>query len=109
MYGQEGRRVDYGAYSCAKIITSNQPGSGDCHGCPFKAEHGNTREFIAASIGASSAGEAQEVLELASRGHYQVACTRYYEIKHGGKGIKGGEPMIHPSVYFTSSVAESAQ
>ena len=35
-YGREGRRKDYEAQSCLKVIAAN-PGVGDAHGCPFKA------------------------------------------------------------------------
>jgi DNA primase large subunit len=37
-YGREGRRKDYEAHSCLKVISAN-PGPADAHGCPFKSLH----------------------------------------------------------------------
>jgi DNA primase large subunit len=37
-YGQEGRRKDYEAHSCLKVISAT-PGAGEVHGCPFKSLH----------------------------------------------------------------------
>lgn len=34
-YGREGRRKDYEAHACLKVISAN-PGVGEAHGCPFK-------------------------------------------------------------------------
>jgi DNA primase large subunit len=34
-YGREGRRKDYEAHNCLKVISGN-PGVGEAHGCPFK-------------------------------------------------------------------------
>lgn len=45
-YGKEGKRADYSAWTCSKII-SQTPGSGEYHGCPFKYFKDETmRDFL---------------------------------------------------------------
>ncbi|KAJ3414082.1 hypothetical protein HDV05_007116 [Chytridiales sp. JEL 0842] len=81
-YGQEGSRKDYAPYSCLKIITSNHPSAGDHHGCPFRHAGPDQLRAMMVKSGApeSSVGE---VLRMAKEGHYQVACTRLFEITRG--------------------------
>ena len=104
-YGQEGKRTNYSSYSCAKIITTNHPGQGDHHGCPFR--HFNA-DNLRATLRASQVPELniQEVLELVKNQHYQVACTRYYEVTH--KVPQGQIDLIqHPNSYFDMSMGKT--
>ncbi|XP_067120571.1 DNA primase large subunit-like [Centruroides vittatus] len=98
-YGKEGKRTNYTPYSCTKIITSNQPGAGDCHGCPFK--HADisvlTEKLQSSSINQQNV---QEIKDLVSKGHYQSACTRYFEFIHK---TSVDQIISHPNQYFEES------
>lgn len=106
-YGLEGKRVDYPARSCARIIMQDTPGPQDTHGCPF-------RHYSMANLSAAlssnyrlSSQQNSEILATVKAGHYHVACTRLFEITHGtarGKGLDGkGESVAHPNRYFERS------
>ena len=109
-YGLEGRRMNYPAKSCARILTQDQPGPQDSHGCPFR--HFSTTNLSAAMVqhyGLSQA-EQSEILASVKQGHYHVACTRIFEITHQKQGLKKGqgldgrgETVTHPNRYFESS------
>ncbi|CAO1638125.1 unnamed protein product [Parajaminaea phylloscopi] len=106
-YGLEGKRVDYPARSCARIIMQDTPGAQDTHGCPFR--HHSTAN-LSAALSANyrlSAQQNSEILSTVKAGHYHVACTRLFEITHGaakGKGLDGrGESVAHPNRYFERS------
>eukprot|EP00842_Homolaphlyctis_polyrhiza_P006472 jgi/Hompol1/6826/HPOL_000294-RA len=81
-YGMEGKRTNYTPYSCVKIITSNAPSTGDSHGCPFKHfSHENLGEMMTnMRVGDQSV---HEILKITREGHYQLACTRLYEVTRG--------------------------
>jgi DNA primase large subunit len=85
-YGQEGKRVNYTPYSCVKIITTNAPSHGDNHGCPFKHFGRDNLHKMLIRHRLDDAG-CQEVLQLAQAGHYQVACTKYFEITRGSRRL----------------------
>ncbi|KAJ2758608.1 DNA primase subunit pri2, partial [Coemansia nantahalensis] len=79
-YGAEGRRADYAPYSCHRIITTNPPGPGDHHGCPFRHF---APERLRAALHRDRLPDAdvREIAALAAAGHYQVACTRHLEAR----------------------------
>ncbi|KAJ1642670.1 DNA primase subunit pri2 [Coemansia erecta] len=79
-YGAEGRRADYTPYSCHRIITSNPPGPGDHHGCPFR-HFAADRLRTALHSARLPENDVREISELARAGHCQVACTRHLEAR----------------------------
>ena len=97
-YGKEGKRADYSPYNCMKIIMSNV-GPDDIHGCPFKhSDLSNLKQkLLSWNISISSIGE---VLEYVGRGHYQLACGKYFQFSHG---INTAVGINHPNQYFTES------
>ncbi|GAV02409.1 hypothetical protein RvY_12979 [Ramazzottius varieornatus] len=103
MYGKEGRRVNYTPYSCIKIITGNPPGPDDHHGCPFRHFNPSLLQQRLKSYGVPPKG-VEEVISLVSRGHYQIACTKYFEITHKEK-LENAlvESIQHPNQYFEES------
>jgi DNA primase large subunit len=65
-----------------RIITSNPPSTGDHHGCPFKHFGKDNLQSMLYKHGLNDKS-VRDVVELAKNGHYQVACTKYFEITKG--------------------------
>jgi DNA primase large subunit len=101
-YGKEGKRADYTPYNCSKIISGTAPGQGEHHGCPFKTFDARNLQEKLAFVGISaSSSQNKEIVELASQGHYQVACQRYYLAMHAGAVTEN--VGNHPNSYFKES------
>ncbi|KAI7905502.1 eukaryotic and archaeal DNA primase, large subunit-domain-containing protein [Cokeromyces recurvatus] len=100
-YGLEGKRVNYSPYSCMKIITSNPPSVGEHHGCPFRHFSPSNLEARLRKDGISG-GHIQEILELARNKHYQLACTRHFEVTHPENKEKI-DIIEHPNQYYELS------
>ncbi|XP_001639500.2 DNA primase large subunit [Nematostella vectensis] len=98
-YGKEGKRADYTPYSCMKIIMSNQPGPGDCHGCPYRhTDPDLLRQHLARhKLGKEGL---DEIMKLVKETHYQLACTRFFEVTHNVSGLSA---FNHPNQYFEES------
>ncbi|CDS08326.1 hypothetical protein LRAMOSA02274 [Lichtheimia ramosa] len=100
-YGLEGKRVSYAPYSCMKIIQGNPPSTGDHHGCPF-------RHFSRGNLEAKlyrdrvSTIHVNEIMNLVENKHYQIACTRLYEVTHPDQTEKI-DPIEHPNQYYEYS------
>ncbi|EPQ25975.1 uncharacterized protein PFL1_06430 [Pseudozyma flocculosa PF-1] len=109
-YGLEGRRLNYPAKSCARILTQDPPGPQDSHGCPFRHfSPANLSTALSTHYGLS-AGEQGEILTAVKAGHYHVGCTRLFELTHRNRGVKKGagldgqgESVSHPNRYFERS------
>jgi len=100
IYGKEGKRQDKSPYNCLKIITSNQPGSGDYHGCPFKHSDVDILRRRLQSYNLSN-DSVKDVIDLVKKQHFQIACARYFEITH--KLPEGSMNLNHPNEYFSES------
>ncbi|CAK1549698.1 unnamed protein product [Leptosia nina] len=97
-YGKEGSKKNYSPFNCLKII-SNTVGPGDCHGCPFKHSDANVLKNKMKGYGFELQA-INDVVDLAKRGHYQIACSKYFDVVHNssmGLGIN------HPNQYFEES------
>lgn len=99
-YGKEGKQRDWVPHSCLKII-SNGGGPNEVHGCPFKWLDAQSLRAKLTAYGFAAA-HAQEVLSFASKGHYQLACNKYFEIMHETTLDEG---ISHPNQYFEKSQA----
>ncbi|KAF9163458.1 hypothetical protein DFQ26_002507, partial [Actinomortierella ambigua] len=119
-YGMEGKRTDYTPYSCKGIIMGSTPGPGDHHGCPF-------RHWPAAKLRDSLSArglddfDKEDVMQFVQGHHYQLACTRYFEVTRamkmgiltetlpgglveGGKSrVASQETIEHPNQFFEQS------
>lgn len=45
------------------------------------------------------------MMELVSKNNYQMACTKYFELKHGRELL---DAIRHPNQYFSESVKTPA-
>lgn len=110
-YGQEGKRANYAPYSCHKIITTNAPYSGDHHGCPFKHFGMDSLSSFLSQLkmpGPTSStllspSGVREIVDLASSHHYQIACTRLFELSRKCT-TKSLEPISYPHQFYEWSV-----
>jgi len=111
-YGLEGKRANYPAKSCQQILTSDQPGAGDSHGCPYRHFAPDNLQTALLSMYSGQGLTTQdlpEIMNTVKAGHYHVACTRVFEITHNrqgvkkGEGIGAGESVTHPNQYAAKS------
>lgn len=125
-YGLEGKRVEYGAMSCERIISGNAPTGLDNHGCPFKHfSEAPLRELIKKENPSASIFEIREMIEMVKNKHYTMACTKYFELTHpkvnklsniqqqensteepasNPTAIDLSVPIVHPNQYYDFSL-----
>ncbi|XP_039252683.2 DNA primase large subunit-like [Styela clava] len=100
MFGREGKRTNYAPYGCMNIIMKNVPAPGEHHGCPFKH---SSPELLKQRLHHYKIPKdsIDEIIKLMKSQHYQIACTKYYEVTH--KVDEAGFQLNHPNQYFDES------
>lgn len=112
-YGMEGKRTNYTPYSCMKIISAT-PGPGESHGCPFRHYSQDNLVGMLQRLRVKDQ-DVQEIAKRSKEGHYQLACTRLFEVtRRGQAGADGAENVLpdsvlmenieHPNQYFDLSL-----
>ena len=95
-----------------RILTSNQPGPSDTHGCPYRHfSADNLQTALLGTYGSCgvTSNDLPEIMGQVKGNHFHVACTRVFEITHAGAGVKkgegigGGESVTHPNQYAARS------
>ncbi|XP_050685534.1 DNA primase large subunit [Leptidea sinapis] len=97
-YGKEGSKKNYSPFNCLKIINNNV-GPGECHGCPFRHSDSSNLKNKLKGYGFEPQG-ISDVVDMAKKGHYQIACSKYFDLVHGtsiGLGIN------HPNQFYEES------
>ncbi|KAL7419375.1 DNA primase subunit pri2 [Cryptotrichosporon argae] len=108
-YGQEGKRANYPPKSCQQILTQNQPGTQDSHGCPFRHfSPDNLGAFLLQTYPQLERGspDFREVMDAVKASHYHVACTKVFELSHAvkkGDGLGSGESVSLPNKWTDRS------
>lgn len=97
-YGKEGSRTNWTPFSCMKII-NGAVGAGDICGCPFKLWDPTDMRQKLIGYGLTPVN-VQDVISYASKGHFQLACNRYFELTHN---VKLDEGVNHPNGFFENS------
>lgn len=98
--------------SCSQILTANQPGPQDSHGCPYRHFSPEVLQtFLLNAYPEISSGsiELREIMDQVKKQHYHLACTRVFELTHQGnvakgEGLGGGISVNHPNEYFEKSL-----
>lgn len=84
-----------------QIISGSNPGPLDHHGCPFRHFSAEKLRSRLQSFLPNRDAEAKKALDditaLVASGHFQVACTRYFEMAIGKERF---DTVEHPNEFF---------
>ncbi|PFH50650.1 hypothetical protein AMATHDRAFT_80700 [Amanita thiersii Skay4041] len=108
-YGLEGKRANYPAKSCVRLLTCG-PSEPGCPYRQFSPENLSTALLQLYSNQGLTSADVSEVMAIVKAGSYHVACTRVFELTHrrcdvkAGEGIGNGESVTHPNQYAARSI-----
>ncbi|KAM3177833.1 hypothetical protein ACTXT7_003776 [Hymenolepis weldensis] len=101
-YGKEGKRADYTPYSCMKIISFNQPATGEFHGCPFRhldLELLHQRLSVGGKI---PSNQVEAIVKRSKDKQYQLACREFFKAIHPDLSAEDASAIVinHPNQYY---------
>ena len=107
MYGKEGKRADYSAYNCAKIIMKNSaPSTGDHHGCPYKHYDTDHLSSVLNKMQIGTSADRDTIMKLKQKGHFNLACQAHFKAVHPNpSSIDVSGVGDHPNAWYAASVA----
>ena len=101
-YGKEGKRADYTAYPCTRIIMGTAPGVEDAHGCPYK-HWTEVRLKAVLERQRLSPPDVDRIMAAVRDKAPQVACRLQFEARFAG--ADSGPVGNHPNAYFDAAVS----
>ncbi|KAL9120512.1 MAG: hypothetical protein Q9187_002936, partial [Circinaria calcarea] len=103
----------YSPYSCQKILTESQPGSGQSHGCPYRHFNIENLTTLLQATGVHDRDVLKGVKEDVDKKRFHIACNRVFEWVHRGEirkvkeegswGATELDTIVHPNTYFKRS------
>lgn len=106
-YGLEGNRRNYKPKTCQQILTENQPGPQENHGCPFRHSSIDSLILQLGSMGVTERGIIENVKRDVEQKRYHIACNKVFEhVRKAELKPLGGrlqETILTPNEYFEKS------
>ncbi len=101
-YGKEGKRADYTAFPCTRIIMGSAPGVEDAHGCPYK-HWSEVRIKSVLEKQRLSPPDVDRIMAAVRDKAPQIACRLQFEARF--PGADSGPVGNHPNAYFDAAVS----
>ncbi|SCV01167.1 LAME_0G14510g1_1 [Lachancea meyersii CBS 8951] len=105
-YGLEGNRINYKPWDCRTILSKPRPSRGEFHGCPYR-DWNVEKLTLELSQGMNlTPVQVTSVLDNVQRTEYTVACTKVFEMTHGGSTnveVNDQTHISHPNLYYERS------
>eukprot|EP00518_Triparma_eleuthera_P006325 CAMPEP_0182472074 /NCGR_PEP_ID=MMETSP1319-20130603/21493_1 /TAXON_ID=172717 /ORGANISM="Bolidomonas pacifica, Strain RCC208" /LENGTH=481 /DNA_ID=CAMNT_0024672703 /DNA_START=159 /DNA_END=1601 /DNA_ORIENTATION=- len=113
MYGKEGKRQSYSAFSSTTIIMGPRPNPsevGSHHGCPFAHTSDSSLSALLSKMGIGGSDKA-DIMNHKKSKNFQLACAKHFEAQHpnvakmtGPEGVEMDGVGNHPNAWFAASV-----
>ncbi|CEP60830.1 DNA primase subunit PRI2 LALA0_S02e00584g [Lachancea lanzarotensis] len=105
-YGLEGNRINYKPWDCRTILSKPRPSRGEFHGCPYRDWNVDKLTLELSQGMKLTQTQVNSVLDNVERTEYTVACTKVFEMTHGGSTnveINDQTHISHPNLYYERS------